>query len=89
VSLEKTEPEAVFASYTEAEQTQNQFDVEQAFKVAQDLKDEYRQVISLRYMDDCSIGEIADILHKSKGSVSVLLFRAVREMKRILREKEY
>ncbi|TSC77226.1 MAG: RNA polymerase sigma-70 factor, ECF subfamily [Parcubacteria group bacterium Gr01-1014_31] len=42
------------------------------------LKDEYKDVVLLRYVEELSIGEIADIVGKSKGAVRVILFRALQ-----------
>lgn len=52
------------------------------------MKDEYREVIILRYIDELSISEIADILHKSKGSIRVLLHRALKIAKEILHDEK-
>jgi RNA polymerase sigma-70 factor, ECF subfamily len=48
-----------------------------------ELKDEYREVIMLKYVDQLSISEIARILDKSKGNVRVLIFRALNALKKI------
>ena len=45
------------------------------------LKDEYREVIVLRYLDELSIKEISKILGKSPGSVRVLIYRALNSLK--------
>jgi len=50
------------------------------------LKDEYREVIVLHYLDQLSISEIASILNKSKGSVRVLLHRALSALKTTIHE---
>jgi RNA polymerase sigma-70 factor (ECF subfamily) len=50
------------------------------------LKDEYREVIILRFTEDLSIGEIADILEKPKGSVRVLVYRALKALKEIMNQ---
>ncbi|MEK7211598.1 MAG: RNA polymerase sigma factor [Patescibacteria group bacterium] len=50
------------------------------------LKDEYREVIVMHYIDELGIGEIAEILGKTNGNVRVLLHRAMsaaREMHNI------
>lgn len=47
-------------------------------KVLRQLKNEYREIIMLRYIDELSINEIANILNKSKGSVRVILHRALK-----------
>lgn len=49
-----------------------------------ELKDEYREVIILRYMEDLSTTEIANILDKNKGAVRILQYRAQEALKKIL-----
>lgn len=51
------------------------------------LKDEYREVIIMRYVDELAIEEIADILEKNKGNVRVLAHRALQALKEILGER--
>lgn len=48
------------------------------------IKEEYRQVIILRYIEEQSIEEIAAILGKTANNVRVLLFRAKNAIKKIL-----
>ena len=57
-------------------------------KSLRDLKDEYREVIVLRFVDELSIKEIADILEKNKGTVRVLIFRALQALKQLLLEEQ-
>lgn len=45
------------------------------------LKDEYREIIILRFINDLSIKEIAEILNKSKGNIRVLIYRALNALK--------
>jgi RNA polymerase sigma-70 factor (ECF subfamily) len=49
-----------------------------------ELKDEYREVIILRFVNELSIKEIADILDKTKGNVRVLIYRALSALKELL-----
>ncbi|MDO8592345.1 MAG: RNA polymerase sigma factor [bacterium] len=49
-----------------------------------ELKDEYREVIILRFVNELSIGEIADILDKSKGNVRVLVYRALNALRELV-----
>jgi len=51
-----------------------------------ELKDEYREAIILRYVNELSIAEIAEILEKSKGNVRVLIYRALNALKQIVKE---
>jgi len=51
------------------------------------LKEEYREVIIMKFINDLSIEEIADISGKSKGNIRVLLHRALNALKELV-EKE-
>lgn len=48
------------------------------------LHDEYRTVLVMRFIDDCSTKEMAHALGKSEGAVRVLQHRALKELKRYL-----
>lgn len=49
-----------------------------------ELKDEYREVIISRFVNELSIGEIAEILDKTKGGVRVLIYRALNALKELV-----
>ena len=51
------------------------------------LKNEYQEVILLRYVEDLSIKEIAEVLEKKKGNVRVILYRAVNALKELMEEE--
>ena len=51
------------------------------------LKDEYREVILLRYVNELSIKEISAIIDKSKSNVRVILYRAMKALRELLKEK--
>ena len=53
-----------------------------------ELKDEYREIIVLRFMEDFSIGEIADILDKTRGNVRVLIFRALNALRDLMNSEK-
>lgn len=58
------------------------------------LKEEYRELIVLRFVQDLTLEEIADITGKSRGNVRVILHRALTALKEMVkaelekREKE-
>lgn len=58
-------------------------DVESVKLKLKELKDEYREVIVMRFVNELSISEIADILDKPKGGVRVLIYRAVESLKNL------
>ncbi|MFA6550832.1 MAG: sigma factor-like helix-turn-helix DNA-binding protein, partial [Candidatus Gracilibacteria bacterium] len=50
------------------------------------LKDKYKQIIVLKYINEKSNEEIAEIMKKNEGAVRVLQFRALQELKRNLKD---
>ncbi len=50
---------------------------------AKSLKKEYREVLVLKYIEDFSILEIANVLGKTQSNVKILLFRARNQLKKI------
>jgi len=50
------------------------------------LKDEYREMILMRFVDELSFAEIAEVAGKSSGTVRVQTFRALQALKEILGE---
>ncbi len=52
------------------------------------LKDEYREVLILKFVNELSTTEIAEILGKTRGNIRVLLHRAERALKKLVTEEE-
>jgi RNA polymerase sigma-70 factor (ECF subfamily) len=52
------------------------------------LKEEYREIIVLKFINDLEIEEISDVTGKSKGNVRVLLHRALTALKDLVSEEE-
>jgi len=52
------------------------------------LKDEYREVIILKFINDLSLEEIADITGKTKGNIRVILHRALNALRELVEEDE-
>jgi RNA polymerase sigma-70 factor (ECF subfamily) len=75
----------------EAQNPQAKFENEHDFQIVREkiflLKDEYREVIILNYINGLSISEIAQIMDKSKGNVRVLLFRALKALRDLVKNK--
>ncbi|MEI7498551.1 MAG: RNA polymerase sigma factor [Candidatus Falkowbacteria bacterium] len=82
VSMESPEAEEVQdATQVIAEHFDQGLQLEQLKNKLGELKDEYREVIILKYIDELSNDEIATILDKSKGNVRVLIFRATQALR--------
>ena len=52
------------------------------------LKEEYREIIIMRFINDLDLEEIADITQKRKGNVRVLLHRALTALRELVEEGE-
>jgi RNA polymerase sigma-70 factor (ECF subfamily) len=55
-------------------------------KAMQKLKDQYRQILVLKYINDMSNEEIVEITGKSHASLRILQFRALRSLRRIMED---
>ena len=60
------------------------FEMKNIEKVLRQMKDDYREIIILRFLEELSISEIAKILDKSKGSIRVILHRALKVARQLL-----
>lgn len=54
-----------------------------------ELPKNYRDIILLRFIDDLSYSEIAKILDKSEGSIRIMQFRAIRQLRDILKKSGF
>lgn len=71
----------------ELKQIETKLAIENIESKLRELKEEYREIIILRYIDGLSIGEIASIVDKKKGTVRVLLYRALNTLKDLMSEE--
>jgi RNA polymerase sigma-70 factor (ECF subfamily) len=55
-------------------------------QVIKKLKQEYQEVVTLRFIDDLSIEEIAEITGKKKIAVRVTLHRALKKLQEFLKQ---
>ncbi|MFA6254858.1 MAG: RNA polymerase sigma factor [Patescibacteria group bacterium] len=69
-------------------QIDTEFEMKNIEKVLRQMKDEYREIVILRFIEELSISEIANVLDKSKGSVRVLLHRAIKVCRELLNKNE-
>ena len=52
------------------------------------LKEEYREIIILKFVNDLNIEEISEVTGKTKGNVRVVLHRAIAALKDLLEVEE-
>ena len=63
----------------------NKVEAEKILIALKKLKQEYQEVITLRYVDELEINEIAEITGKGGVAVRVTLHRAINKLKEILK----
>lgn len=51
------------------------------------LKEEYKDLIILRFINDLSLEEIADVTSKSRGSIRVTIHRALKALRELVEEE--
>lgn len=67
----------------------NKEEIREMMEAIKELKDEYQEVIILKFVEELEIEEIAEITGKSKGSVRVISHRALKSLEKILKLKKY
>jgi RNA polymerase sigma-70 factor, ECF subfamily len=71
-----------------ARQSEILSDMEMVKEGLEKLKEEYREIIMLRFINELSFGEISEIIGKPSGTIRVLFFRALQALKDLLEDKK-
>ncbi len=61
---------------------EKQMDTDSLIQAMKLLKDEYREVLVMRYLDEMSFADIAEALEKTEGNIRVLIHRATEALKK-------
>jgi RNA polymerase sigma factor (sigma-70 family) len=64
------------------------FDITRVLQKVRGLKDEYREVLIMKYLDEMSNGEIASALGKSASHVRVIAHRALQALGETIESNE-
>lgn len=71
----------------EMERQETAFEAEIAKEALENLKDNYREILTMRYIDDLSVTEIAEQTGLSENNVSVRIHRGLQKLNDILQEE--
>lgn len=90
LSLEESAPhfDIVFEGKDEGERLDVEKDIELIRTKLPLLKEEYREAIIMRFINELELAEIADITGKSRGNIRVLIHRALKALKALLDEEK-
>jgi len=69
-------------------QTETLSDMDEVMAGLDKLKEEYREIILLRFIDELSFAEIAEVMGKTSGSIRIQAFRAMQALKDLLGENK-
>ena len=67
----------------------NREEIKEMMEVLKEIRDEYQEIIILRFVEELEIEEIAVITGKTKGSVRVLSHRALKSLEKVMKMKEH
>ncbi|MFA6269900.1 MAG: RNA polymerase sigma factor [Candidatus Paceibacterota bacterium] len=65
----------------------DKIDGEKAMKLIKELPEIYAEVVFLRFVENKSITEIAEITNRSENAISVQLNRGIKKLKEIIQDK--
>lgn len=80
-SLDALLDEGFDASHEGAKEIERASDTNSALDALRKLDDMYREVMLMRYVDDLSVKEIAEITGETENTISVRIHRATTELK--------
>jgi RNA polymerase sigma-70 factor (ECF subfamily) len=72
--------------YSEMERQETAYESEQAKEALDNLKDSYKEVLTMRYIDGMSVKDIADKLDAAENTISVRIHRGLQKLNEVLKE---
>lgn len=55
----------------------------QALRLLEELEPQYREILTLRYISDLSISDIAEVIGQTENAVSVRIHRGIQKLKQL------
>lgn len=86
--LEQQEIPITSDSLTPFEQLDQKIEIAKVEDKLRELKDEYREALILRFVDQLSIKEMSVVMGKKSGAVRVILYRALNALKKLMETSE-
>lgn len=86
ISLEEVDEENFAALGINEKSIDDKIQIERVMKALKELKEDYRDVLIMRFVEDLSVREAAFAVGKSEGAVKLMQHRAIKELQRLLKE---
>lgn len=83
ISLENLKEQGFEIGSNADEKLKNEIAGKEALSFLRELRPEYREVIIMRYIDDLSPKEIAEILNDTENNVSVKIHRGLKQIREL------
>ncbi|MFA6106131.1 MAG: RNA polymerase sigma factor [Patescibacteria group bacterium] len=81
VSIENISPKKMLFDAAQEKEMDQSIELETFKKNLSKLKDEYREIITYRYLKELSIAEISRLTGRSKNNISVMIHRGMKTIK--------
>jgi RNA polymerase sigma-70 factor (ECF subfamily) len=88
-SLDAIDPEYFIAPASMSSDLMMKLDVEKVRRAVGDLKQDYQDVVIMRFIEDISLKETAAIMGKTEGAIKLIQHRAIKELQRLLGTNAY
>lgn len=88
VSLEELEEKGFDLSFDDKSRMEKKIEFREILKLISRIQPNYREIILMRFVDDFSIEEIAEITGESKNNVSVLIHRGIEKIRELSHESK-
>ena len=83
-SLEALEEQGINPKIENKEEIETKIESDKVKRVLSQLEDKYGRVITMKYIDELSIKEIAEVTGETENNVSVRLNRGLKQLRQIL-----
>lgn len=84
VGLENVDYERFIDFAIDEKNLETKIQLEGVMKAIGNLKQDYQDIIIMRFIEDLSIKEVASAVEKSEGAVKLMQHRAIKELKKVL-----
>ena len=83
ISLDEVDEESFAALGINEENIDDKIQIELVMKALKELKEDYQDILVMRFVEDLSVRETAVAVGKSEGAVKLMQHRAIKELKKV------